>query len=194
MWLRSCRPTRSRSRWRAWTPRKASTVCRRPRAYRILATDLKRALLQAIERGSARLLSTYLQALLAYPEGCTRGESVFDPDTGELIVQLPPLDAERVYPKEQQLIDLVAQERLAGRRVLVYATHTGTRDITGRLETLLTRHGFRVAVMKADKVEPKRRESWGCEAGRGGRRCPHLPPAPGPDRARPDPVPNRGLV
>ena len=129
-------------------------------AYRILATDLKRALLKAIERGSARLLSTYLQALLAYPEGCTRGESVFDPDTGDLIVQLPPLDAERVYPKEQQLIDLVAQERLAGRRVLVYATHTGTRDITGRLETLLTRHGFRVAVMKADKVEPKRREAW----------------------------------
>ena len=129
-------------------------------AYRTLATDLKRALLQAIERGSARLLSTYLQALLAYPEGCTRGESVFDPDTGDLIVQLPPLDAERVYPKEQQLIDLVAQERLAGRRVLVYATHTGTRDITGRLETLLSRHGFKTAVMKADRVEPKQREAW----------------------------------
>ncbi len=129
-------------------------------AYRTLATDLKRALLQAIERGSARLLSTYLQALLAYPEGCTRGESVFDPDTGDLIVQLPPLDAERVYPKEQQLIDLVAQERLAGRRVLVYATHTGTRDITGRLESLLTQHGFKTAVMKADRVEPKQREAW----------------------------------
>ncbi len=129
-------------------------------AYRMLATDLKRALLQAIERGSARLLSTYLQALLAYPEGCTRGESVFDPDTGDLIVQLPPLDAERVYPKEQQLFDLVAQERLAGRRVLVYATHTGTRDITGRLESLLTRHGFKTAVMKADRVEPKQREAW----------------------------------
>ena len=163
-------------------------------AYRLLATDLKRALLKAIERGSARLLSTYLQALLAYPEGCTRGESVFDPDTGDLLVQLPPLDAERVYPKEQQLIDLVAAERLAGRRVLVYATHTGTRDITGRLETLLTRHGFRVAVMKADKVEPKRREAWVAKRVEEGDRCPHLPPAPGPDRSRPDPVPNRLLV
>ena len=76
------------------------------------------------------------------------------------MVQLPPLDAERVYPKEQQLIDLVGQERLAGRRVLVYATHTGTRDITGRLETLLTRHGFKTAVMKADRVQPKQREAW----------------------------------
>ncbi len=129
-------------------------------AYQRLALDLKRALLVALERGSQRLLSTYLQALLAYPEGCTRGETVFDPDSGEVIVQLPPLDEERVYPKEQQLIDLVAQERLAGRRVLVYATHTGTRDITERLESLLTRHGFRTAVMKADRVEPKQREAW----------------------------------
>ena len=65
------------------------------------------------------MLSTYLQALLADPEGCTRAESVSDPGTGDLIVRLPPLDVERVYAKEQQLIDLVAQERLAGRRVLV---------------------------------------------------------------------------
>ena len=129
-------------------------------AYQQLALQLKRALLVALERGSQRLLSTYLQALLAYPEGCTRGETVFDPDSGEVIVQLPPLDEERVYPKEQQLIDLVAQERLAGRRVLVYATHTGTRDITGRLSALLERQGFRAAVMKADRVEPKQREAW----------------------------------
>ncbi len=129
-------------------------------AYQHLALQLKRALLVALERGSQRLLSTYLQSLLAYPEGCTRGETVFEPDSGEVIVQLPPLDDERVYPKEQQLIDLVGQERLAGRRVLVYATHTGTRDITGRLSALLERHGFRAAVMKADRVEPKQREAW----------------------------------
>ena len=43
------------------------------------------------------------------------------------------------------MLDLVATERQAGRRVLVYATHTGTRDITGRLHALLTRHGARVA-------------------------------------------------
>ncbi len=129
-------------------------------AYQHLAPQLKRALLVALERGSRRLLSTYLQSLLAYPEGCTRGETVFDPDSGEVIVQLPPLDEERIYPKEQQLIDLVAQERLAGRRVLVYATHTGARDITGRLSALLERHGFRAAVMKPDRVELKQREAW----------------------------------
>ena len=54
----------------------------------------------------------------------------------------------------------MAAERLAGRRVLVYVTHTGTRDITGRMEDILTRHGFRVAVMKADAVAPDKREKW----------------------------------
>ena len=163
-------------------------------AYQHLALQLKRALLVALERGSQRLLSTYLQSLLAYPEGCTRGETVFDPDSGEVIVQLPPLDEERVYPKEQQLIDLVAQERLAGRRVLVYATHTGTRDITGRLQALLERHGFRAAVMKADRVEPQAARGLGGEAGRGGHRRLDLPPPAGPDRSRPDRFCNDLLV
>ena len=54
----------------------------------------------------------------------------------------------------------MAAERLEGRRVLVYVTHTGTRDITGRMDDFLTRHGFRVAVMKADAVAPNRREAW----------------------------------
>ena len=63
-----------------------------------------------------------------------RRETVFDPETEKLLVQVPPLSEERLYPKEQALLDLVAAERLQGRRVLVYATHTGTRDITGRME------------------------------------------------------------
>ena len=67
-------------------------------------------------------------------------------------MQVPPLAEDRVYPKEQALLDLVAAEQQAGRRVLVYVTHTGTRDITGRLHALLTQHGSRVAVLKADAV------------------------------------------
>ena len=76
---------------------------------------------------------------------------------------MPPLSGERTYPKEQALIDLVAAERMEGRTVLVYATHTGTRDITERMDGILTRHGFRVAVMKADAVAPERREAWVAE-------------------------------
>ena len=105
-------------------------------------------------------LAAYLRTLLAYPEGCTKGETVFDPRNGDVIVQVPPLSEEKLYSKEKALVDLVAAGRLEGRRVLVYATHTGTRDITGRMEDILTRHGFRVAVMKADAVPPDKREAW----------------------------------
>ena len=129
-------------------------------AYNKVFEELRKELANALKAGSKRLLATYLQTLLAYPEGCTKGETVFDPRTGDIIVSVPPLSEEKLYPKEKALVDLVAAERLAGRRVLVYVTHTGTRDITGRMEEMLTRHGFRVAVMKADAVAPDRREAW----------------------------------
>ena len=129
-------------------------------AYDTLFEKLREALADALAKGSRRLLSTYLQSLLAYPDGCTRGETVFDPDSQDVIVQVPPLSEERLYPKERALVDLVAAERLEGRRVLVYATHTGTRDVTERMSAILAGHGFRTAVMKADAVAPDRREAW----------------------------------
>ncbi len=129
-------------------------------AYDTVFDELRKELAEALKSGSKRLLATYLQTLLAYPDGCTKGETVFDPRSGDVIVQVPPLSEDRLYPKEQALIDLVAAERMEGRRVLVYVTHTGTRDITGRMDDILTRHGFRVAVMKADAVAPNKREKW----------------------------------
>ena len=137
-----------------------STGYSQRRAYDTVFEELRRELAEALKKGSKRLLATYLQTLLAYPDGCTKGETVFDPRTGDVIVQVPPLSHEKLYPKEKALLDLVAAERMEGRRVLVYATHTGTRDITERMDDILTRHGFRVAVMKADAVAPERRETW----------------------------------
>ena len=137
-------------------------------AYKRVFEELRKELAQALKAGSKRLLATYLQTLLAYPDGCTRGETVFDPRSGDVIVAVPPLSEEKLYPKEKALIDLVAAERMAGRRVLVYVTHTGTRDITERMDDILTRHGFRVAVMKADAVAPDRREAWVAEKVRQG--------------------------
>ena len=131
-------------------------------AYADLEATMRAALKSGLSQGSKRLLAAYLQSLLAYPDGCTRGETVLDSESDEenILVQLPPLTEDKLYPKEQALIDLVAQERMAGRRVLVYVTHSGTRDITGRMQAFLTRHGFRSAVMKADAVAPDKREAW----------------------------------
>ena len=129
-------------------------------AYAELEATMRAALKSALSQGSKRLLAAYLQSLLAYPDGCTRGETVLEPESEDILVQLPPLTGDKLYPKEQALIDLVAQERMAGRRVLVYVTHTWTRDITGRMQAFLTKQGFRSAVMKADAVAPDKREAW----------------------------------
>jgi len=129
-------------------------------SYRQLASQLEAAVHQALAMGSKRLLGAYLQALLAYPDACTKGEQVVDPATDTVIASAPPLPENRRYPKEQALLALVEAEKAQGRRVLVYVTHTASRDITPRLESVLSEAGHRVACLKADTVPPERREEW----------------------------------
>lgn len=129
-------------------------------AYRALADDLRRAVLGALAGGSKRLLGAYLQALLAYPDGCTREETVLDHASGEVVAHAPALPAGRRYPKERALVALLRGERRRGRRALVFVTHTETRDLTPRLVALLAEAGLRAAVLKADTVAPAAREGW----------------------------------
>ena len=129
-------------------------------AYERLYRELRKALLEALKQGSTRLMAAYLQSLLAFPDGCTRGETVMDPETDIPIVSIPPLPDWETYPKEQTLIDLVKEEKAAGRRVLVYVTHTDTRDITPRIEQFLNQEGVKTAILKSNSVKSERREEW----------------------------------
>ncbi|MCC6387409.1 MAG: ATP-dependent helicase [Dehalococcoidia bacterium] len=129
-------------------------------SYRQLAGQLEAAVRQALAMGSKRLLGAYLQALLAYPDACTKGEQVVDPASDTVIASAAPLPANHRYPKEQALLDLVEAEKAQGRRVLLYITHTASRDITPRLESVLSEAGHSVACLKADTVPPERREEW----------------------------------
>jgi hypothetical protein len=69
------------------------------------------------------------------------------------------LPRESVYAKETALIDDIRRELLQGRRCQVYATFTGEKDVNGRLETVLTSAGLRVAVLRAS-VPTHAREEW----------------------------------
>ena len=129
-------------------------------AYEELYRELRSALVSALARGSTRLMAAYLQSLLAFPDGCTRGEKVIDPEDNRLIVSIPPLAGDETYPKEQALIDLALEEKKAGRRLLIYTTHTDTRDLTGRIEQFLNREGIRTQVLKSTTVKSEKREEW----------------------------------
>src|SRR5581483_12035204 len=130
------------------------------RCYQRLAQDLRQAVLAALHDGSRRLLGIYLQALLAYPDACTGGETILDPLSGRVLAHAPALPADRLNPKEQALVELVRRERARGRRVLVYLTHTETRDLSPRLRSVLEHARFGVAVLKASTVAADRREEW----------------------------------
>ena len=128
--------------------------------YRQLSDALHAAVMTALAAGTRRLLAAYLQTLLAYPDACTNGETVVDPTSGEVIASAVPLPGDRLYPKEQALVDLVQEEKSRGRHVLLYITHSQSRDIAPRLERVLGDAGIRVATLKADTVATDRREDW----------------------------------
>ena len=163
-------------------------------AYEELYKKLRKALQEALKQGSTRLMAAYLQSLLAFPDGCTRGETVIDPETDIPIVSIPPLSDEETYPKERTLIDLVKEEKAAGRRVLVYVTHTDTRDITPRIEEFLNQEGVKTAVMKSNSVKSEKRGGMGKPEGEGRHRRADLQPPAGADRTGPGGLSNPGVV
>ena len=137
-------------------------------AYNYLFGKIYAAMVEALQNGSQRLLATYLQTLLAYPDGCTKGEECYDPLFKWLIVAVPPLVSNKEYPKEVMLKDLVAREKAAGRRVLVYVTHTETRDITGRVRDVLRGVGIKASILKSGNPKSEAREEWVAEEVRNG--------------------------
>ncbi len=124
--------------------------------------ELKEAARELIPRGRKRrdghLVSCTIQALLAYPDRAWQGEEITD-NEGVVRFKLDPLPADVLLPKEQDLIDLIHTQRAAGRRVLVYCTHTRTRDITKRLESILSIANIRSTILPAS-VKPEQRMDW----------------------------------
>jgi hypothetical protein len=116
------------------------------------------ALRECLRRGDKSMLSKYLQGLLCYPEQPWTGEVVRNKH-GDIVAMARKCPEERTYPKEQELVDIIKKEKAQGRRVLVYCSHTDTRDMTERLRKLLEENRIRTEVLHAS-VEPEKREGW----------------------------------
>lgn len=120
---------------------------------------LRAELKSALRKGDKTLLGVVLNVLLAWPDCCFRDERVVHPRTKRQLAFVPAVLDETPSPKEQHLIELCRREKARGRRVLVYATYTGTRDTTVRLKSLLEKAGFKTAVLRAS-VDASKREDW----------------------------------
>ncbi|MGB9880627.1 MAG: helicase-related protein, partial [Anaerolineae bacterium] len=129
------------------------------RAYEELVKKLKKAARAAVSKKKARLLGQYVTGALAYPDRPYDNEDIVDHETGAVTARPRDLPQDRLYPKEEALVNLVKEEVDKGRRVLVYVRYTAKKDVTERLRELLENAGFRAKVLKAT-VPPEEREEW----------------------------------
>ena len=67
---------------------------------------------------------------------------------------------DKIYPKEQRLIDICLKQKKDGRQTWVYVQMTGKRNVQPRLKGLLEKAGLKVGVLRSDDVEPIDREEW----------------------------------
>ena len=128
-------------------------------AYKNLEHRMGSEMKRLLVTGSRRLLGTYLNKLLCYPDRPFGNGPVVDPVNGDVIAEPVSLPLNRTYPKEREFLSIVEGEISQGRRCFLYCTFTNTKDVTGRLREILTRQGIRADILRSS-VKPEQREEW----------------------------------
>ena len=117
---------------------------------------LERQAIQWATQHKGSGLAQFLQALLAYPDQPWAGETLTavasdgQGNRGRVqVARAPAFDPERRYPKEEALIEILTRERARGRKVLVFAIHTDTRDLLPRLTSVAAEAGVQLVALRA---------------------------------------------
>jgi len=112
-------------------------------------------------RNPAKIQSSAIQALLAYPD--THGpEEIYDDgeDGPQLALSAPKVTIPvGETEKEQKLLEIVKNAKARGKKVLVYTTQSNKRDLQPRIKKLLDMHGIRSIVLTRS-VSTAERERW----------------------------------
>ena len=121
-----------------------------------------RSLTYTNPRAAQQLVSIFGQAVISYPDCCTQPGSavIHSPADGSALIDRPPLSADRLYPKEEKLLEIVKAEKEAGRKALIFCVHTNKRDVMPRLADILHRHGVRASVLRSNTVDADKRMAW----------------------------------
>lgn len=128
---------------------------------------LKDYLIQRRWEGDQTFRGAYLQWSMGWVNTPFRPTEVIHnikhPITGEkrphIVTQIPSYGEDRIFAKEQALIDLLRDELAAGRPCVVYLRQTATKDIQPRIESLIRQHvpGAVPYILK-NTVQAERRE------------------------------------
>jgi superfamily II DNA or RNA helicase len=130
--------------------------------------QLKDYLIQRKWEGDVSFRGAYLQWAMGWVNSpfrpCEVIHNLKHPITGEkqpyTVAQLPSYGEDRVYAKEQALIDLVREELAQNRPCVVYVRQTDTRDIQPRIEALIRQHvpAAKPFILK-NTIQAERREA-----------------------------------
>ncbi len=130
--------------------------------------QLKDYLIARRWEGDTTFRGSYLQWAMGWVNAAHRPHEVIHnikhPITGEklphTVTSIPSYGEDRVYAKEQALIDLVRSELEQNRPCVIYIRQTSTRDIQPRIESLIRQHVplARTFILK-NTVEAERREA-----------------------------------
>lgn len=137
----------------------AKTDSELAQAYNDLEHRVGAAMRETLVKGSRRLLRTYRNSVLCFPDRPFHNAPIMYPGTDGIIAQPASLPEGRVYGKESQLLDIVRHELPEGRCCFVYCVDTNTRDITASLRDILTTHGNGAEIPRS-QVKPELREEW----------------------------------
>lgn len=134
--------------------------------YERVRQQLKDYLVQRRWEGDTTFRGAYLQWAMGWPNAAFRPHEVIhnlkNPVTGikvpHKVVTLPSFGENRLYAKEQALLELVQAELAANRPVVIYLRQTSTRDIQPRIESLIRRIPEAKPFILKNTVQAERRE------------------------------------
>ena len=135
-----------------------SMTKKQSKQYSHLENDLRDYVARSLRAGNRSALGKLLQPLLAYPDNPRVKELVYG-NGGDVVASADAIQAD-ILPKEEKLLEIIKQENEEGRKVLVYAEHTGTRDILPSLKSLLEEQGYSVGSLYSTTTKSEKRESW----------------------------------
>lgn len=128
--------------------------------YAYLEKTLSDKLKEALRQGDTTLMGVVLNVLLRWPDTGFKPETVKHPRTRDLLAfSKSVFGPDDVAPKEEKLLDICRSAKARNRRVLVFTTYTGKHDTSARLKNILSKEGFKTAVLRSS-VDTSRREDW----------------------------------
>lgn len=110
------------------------------------------------------LSSEMLLFSLLYPDLPTDyKEEIIHPKTGEVVTTTEKFDADRLYPKEEKMVNIINDELDEGRRVFVYVEYTKSGLCERLKKTICDYCGLddkEVEILKSESPSAAKREEW----------------------------------